>query len=102
MPILAPSIATPMGVTSSSTGPFTELDTHGQGEAPQAPLLTREDRTRQEKCCVSSSSTRSPSWSMIRKSMPSGCDQMGGNRLSLATNAGRVCAEIILKQRDEI
>jgi hypothetical protein len=31
--------------------------------------------------------------SMIRKS---------GNRFSLATNAKRVCAEIMLKQRDEI
>jgi hypothetical protein len=31
--------------------------------------------------------------SMIRKS---------GNRFSLATNAERVCAEIMLKQRDEI
>jgi len=30
---------------------------------------------------------------MIRKS---------GNRFSLATNAERVCAEIMLKQRDEI
>jgi hypothetical protein len=32
-------------------------------------------------------------WGMIRKS---------GNRFSLATNAERVCAEIMLKQRDEI
>ncbi len=39
---------------------------------------------------------------MIRKSMPSGYDPMGGNRFSLATNAERVCAEIMLKQRDEI
>jgi hypothetical protein len=39
---------------------------------------------------------------MIRKSMPSGDDPTGGNRFSLATNAGRVCAEIMLKQRDEI
>ena len=39
---------------------------------------------------------------MIRKSMPSGHDPMGGNRFSLATNAERVCAEIMLKQRDEI
>jgi hypothetical protein len=30
---------------------------------------------------------------MIRKS---------GNRFSLATNAGRVCAEIMLKQKDAI
>ena len=35
--------------------------------------------------------------SMIRKSMPSGHDTMGGNRFSLATNAERVCAEIMLK-----
>jgi hypothetical protein len=34
--------------------------------------------------------------------MPSGCDPMGGSRFSLATNAERVCAEIMLKQRDEI
>jgi peptide/nickel transport system substrate-binding protein len=34
--------------------------------------------------------------------MPSGYDPMGGNRFSLATNAERVCAEIMLKQRDEI
>ena len=39
---------------------------------------------------------------MIRKSMPSGYDPMGVNRFSLATNAERVCAEIMLKQRDEI
>jgi hypothetical protein len=37
---------------------------------------------------------------MIRKSMPSGHDPMGGHRFSLATNAERVCAEIILKQKD--
>jgi hypothetical protein len=30
--------------------------------------------------------------------MPSGYDPMGGNRFSLATNAERVCAEIMLKQ----
>jgi hypothetical protein len=34
---------------------------------------------------------------MIRKSMPSGYDPMGG-RFSLATNAERVCAEIMLKK----
>ncbi len=34
--------------------------------------------------------------------MPSGYDPMGGNRFSLATNAERVCAEIMLKQRGEI
>ena len=28
-----------------------------------------------------------------------GLDPMGGNRFSLATNAERVCAEIMLKQR---
>jgi hypothetical protein len=33
--------------------------------------------------------------------MPSGHDAMGGNRFSLATNAKR-CAEVMLKQRDEI
>ncbi len=33
--------------------------------------------------------------------MPSGRDPVGGNRFSLATNAKR-CAEIMLKQRDEI
>jgi len=31
--------------------------------------------------------------------MPSGYDPTGGNRFSLATNAERVCAEIMLKQR---
>jgi hypothetical protein len=35
--------------------------------------------------------------SMIRKSTPSGYDPMGGYRFSLATNAERVCAEIMLK-----
>jgi hypothetical protein len=38
--------------------------------------------------------------SMIRKSMPSGHDPMGGSRFSLATNAERVCAEIMRKQKD--
>ena len=37
---------------------------------------------------------------MIRKSMPSGHDPMGGYRFSLATNAERVCVEIMLKQKD--
>ena len=37
--------------------------------------------------------TRKPFQSMIRKS---------GNRFSLATNAKLVCAEIMLKQKDEI
>ena len=32
--------------------------------------------------------------------MPSGYDPMGGYRFSLATNAERVCAEIMLKQKD--
>ncbi len=32
--------------------------------------------------------------------MPSGHHPMGGHRFSLATNAERVCAEIILKQKD--
>jgi hypothetical protein len=35
---------------------------------------------------------------MIRKRMPSGDDPMGVERFSLATNAERVCAEIMLKQ----
>jgi len=35
---------------------------------------------------------------MMRKSMPSGYDPMGGYRFSLATNAERACAEIMLKQ----
>jgi hypothetical protein len=35
---------------------------------------------------------------MIRKSMPSGEDPTGEYRFSLATNAERVCAEIMLKQ----
>jgi len=35
---------------------------------------------------------------MIRKSMPSGSDPTGVQRFSLATNAERVCAEIMLKQ----
>jgi hypothetical protein len=30
--------------------------------------------------------------------MPSGCDPMGGYPFFLATNAERVCAEIMLKQ----
>jgi hypothetical protein len=34
--------------------------------------------------------------------MPSGQDPTGGNRFSLATNAEGICAEIVLKQRDEI
>jgi len=38
---------------------------------------------------------------MIRKSMPSDLIR-GGSRFFLATNAERVCAEIMLKQRDEI
>src|ERR1700737_3083503 len=36
---------------------------------------------------------------MIRKSLPSGCDPTGGYRFSLATNAERVCAEVMLKQK---
>jgi hypothetical protein len=36
--------------------------------------------------------------SMIRKSMPSGYDPMGGHRFSLATNAERVCAAIMRKE----
>ena len=35
---------------------------------------------------------------MIRKSMPSGYETMGGYRFSLATNAERVCAETMLKE----
>ena len=35
---------------------------------------------------------------MIRKSKPSGYDPTGGYRFSLATNAERVCAEIMLRQ----
>jgi len=34
---------------------------------------------------------------MIRKSMPTGNDPTGGNRFSVATNADRVCAEIMRK-----
>jgi hypothetical protein len=34
---------------------------------------------------------------MIRKSMPTGNDPTGGNRFSAATNADRVCAEIMRK-----
>ena len=40
--------------------------------------------------------------SMIRKSMPSGHDPMGGNRFSLATNAERVCAEIMLERKSKL
>ncbi len=40
--------------------------------------------------------------SMIRKSMPSGYDPMGGNRFSLATNAERVCAEIMLERKSKV
>jgi hypothetical protein len=36
---------------------------------------------------------------MIRKSMPSGHDPMSVQRFSLATNAERVCAEIVLMGR---
>ena len=36
---------------------------------------------------------------MIRKSLPSGYDPTGVQRFSLATNAGRVCAEIMLEQQ---
>jgi hypothetical protein len=32
--------------------------------------------------------------------MPSGYDPMGENRFSLATKAERVCAEIMLQQKD--
>ena len=35
---------------------------------------------------------------MIRKSMLSGSDPTGVQRFSLATNAERVCAEIMLNQ----
>ncbi len=35
---------------------------------------------------------------MIRKSMPLGYDPTGGHRFSLATNAERVCAEIMSKK----
>jgi hypothetical protein len=31
--------------------------------------------------------------------MSPGYDPMGGHRFSVATNAGRVCAEIMLKQK---
>jgi len=40
--------------------------------------------------------------SMIRTSMPSGHDPMGGNRFSLATNAERVCAEITLERKSKV
>ncbi len=40
--------------------------------------------------------------SMIRKSMPSGYDPMGGNRFSPATNAERVCAEIMLERKSKV
>jgi hypothetical protein len=36
---------------------------------------------------------------MIRKSKPSGHAPVPGNRFSLATNAERVCAEIMLKTK---
>jgi hypothetical protein len=39
------------------------------------------------------------SWSVIRKSMPSGHDPTDGHRFSLAINAERVCAEIMLEQK---
>jgi hypothetical protein len=39
---------------------------------------------------------------MIRKSMLSGQNPTGGNRFSLAPNAEGICAEIMLKQGDEI
>src|SRR3981189_1059924 len=65
MPIPARSIPTPAGAESLSTGTSTELDTHGREAALWAPTLIREDRTQRGKCCVSSSSIRSPS-SQIR------------------------------------
>jgi hypothetical protein len=40
--------------------------------------------------------------STIRKGMPSGHDPMGGNRFSLATNAERVCADIMLKMNNNM
>ena len=40
--------------------------------------------------------------SMIRKSMPSGDDPMGGSRFSLATNVERVCAEIMLERKSKV
>ncbi len=38
---------------------------------------------------------------MIRKSMPSGLDLMSGNRFS-SRQTQSVCAEVMLKQRDEM
>jgi hypothetical protein len=39
---------------------------------------------------------------MIRKSLPSGCDPMGGHRFSLSQQTRkRVCAETMLKQKSE-
>jgi len=50
-----------VGAESWSIGISTELDTHGREAALSAPTLIREDRTQRGKCCVSSSSIRSPS-----------------------------------------
>jgi len=61
IPIPALSIATRVGAESWSTGISTGLDTHGREAALSAPTLIRVDRTQRGKCCVSSSSIRSPS-----------------------------------------
>src|SRR5882724_7587943 len=39
---------------------------------------------------------------MIRKSMPSGYDPMGGHRFSLATNAKRLRGDYALKLRESV
>src|SRR5438094_825344 len=48
------------GGQSLSTGKSMELDTHGREAARPAPTPIREDQTPLERCCASSSNTRSP------------------------------------------
>src|SRR5260370_18223537 len=59
-PIPAPSIPTRVGAESLSTGASTELGTHGREATLLVPTQIREDQTQRGKCCVSSSSIRSP------------------------------------------
>ena len=59
-PIPASSIATQAGGQFSSTGRSTGPDMPGPAAAPAAPTPIRAGPTPRERCCASSSSTRSP------------------------------------------
>ena len=59
MPIPAPSLPTPAGGRSPSTGTSMAPATRGREAVPPAPTPIREVRMRRGKCCVSSSSIRS-------------------------------------------